>query len=199
LLRAVEEKRFRPVGADVERPFRARLVAATQRELKGATDFRADLFYRLSVIPLHVPPLRDRGDDIVLIARACLGRSTDREMALTPAAEDRLRRYSFPGNVRELVNLMKRAALFSTETTVDVEQIDELLAESPYAAAAELASSGDAGPRAGQRVTLEELEKTHITRLLSELKNVSEVARIVGIDRRTLQRKMSAWGLRDQP
>ena len=200
LLRALEEKRYRPVGADVEKPFRARLVAATNRELKGAGDatFRADLYYRLSVVPLHVPPLRERGDDVVLIARACLGRSTDREMQLTPAAEDRLRAYRFPGNVRELVNLMKRAALFAPTTTVDVDTIDELLAESPFSStdAGAGADAGD-GPRAGQRVTLEELEKTHIKRLLSELKNVSEVARIVGIDRRTLQRKMAAWGLRD--
>ena len=204
LLRAIEEKRYRPVGADVEKPFRARLVAATNRELKdgggAGGGFRPDLFYRLSVIPLHVPPLRDRGDDVVLIARACLGRSTDRELVMTAAAEDRLRNYRFPGNVRELVNLMKRAALFAPNESVDTDLIDELLAESPYASAAHAAAahSVDAGPRAGQRVTLEELEKTHIKRLLSELQNVSEVARIVGIDRRTLQRKMAAWGLRDQ-
>ena len=198
LLRALEEKRYRPVGADVEKPFRARVVAATNKELKNAEGFRADLFYRLSVVPLFVPPLRDRGDDIVLIARACLGRSTDRELALTAAAEDRLRAYSVPGNVRELVNLMKRAALFAPGPAVDVEQIDELLAESPYASQPAAAPAA-AGPRAGERVTLEELEKTHIKRLLSELQNVSEVARIVGIDRRTLQRKMAAWGLRDQP
>src|SRR5205823_4163197 len=158
-------------------------------------------YYRLSVIPLVVPPLRERGDDIVLIARACLGRSTDREMQLTAAAEDRLRQYRFPGNVRELVNLMKRAALFAPTERVDVDVIDELLADSPFAAVSAPANAnahaghdGD-GPRAGQRVTLEELEKTHIKRLLGELKNVSEVARIVGIDRRTLQRKMAAWGL----
>ncbi len=195
LLRALEDKRFRPVGSDVEKPFRARLVAATQKDLKGADGVRGDLFYRLGVIPLSVPPLRERGDDIVLIARACLGRSTDRQMSLTPEAEDRLRDYAFPGNVRELVNLMKRAALFAPEEVVDVGLIDELLAESPYGQGA--AAPVDPGPRAGQRVTLEELEKTHIRRLLDELKNVSEVARIVGIDRRTLQRKMAAWGFRD--
>ena len=119
----------------------------------------------------------------------------DRPLAFSPEAEDRLRRYRYPGNVRELVNITKRAALFTTGEIVDVEMIDELLRESPFAEGAQGPVDSDA-PRAGERVTLEELEKTHIKRLLSELKNVSEVARIVGIDRRTLQRKMAAWGLR---
>jgi two-component system, NtrC family, response regulator AtoC len=200
VLRAIEERKLRPVGADSEKPFKARVVAATHKDLKVQVErelFRADLFYRLGVIPLHVPPLRERGDDVVLLARACLGRASDGNKTLTSEAEDRLRRYRFPGNVRELVNLMKRAALFSTGESVDLELIDELLAESPYGAQAEGKHDDDA-PRAGQRVTLEELEKTHIKRLLAELKNVSEVSRIVGIDRRTLQRKMAAWGLRDE-
>lgn len=199
VLRAIEERSFRPVGADVEKPFRARVVAATHKDLKLQVEralFRADLFYRLGVIPLHVPPLRERGDDVVLIARAYLGRASDGRRTLSAEAEDRLRRYRFPGNVRELVNLMKRAALFSSTDIVDLELIDELLVESPYGEGQ--AQRDDDAPRAGQRVTLEELEKTHIKRLLDELKNVSEVARIVGIDRRTLQRKMAAWGLRDE-
>lgn len=200
VLRAIEERKLRPVGADSEKPFKARVVAATHKDLKAQVErelFRADLFYRLGVIPLHVPPLRERGDDVVLLARACLGRASDGRKLLTAEAEDRLRRYRFPGNVRELVNLMKRAALFSTGESVDLELIDELLAESPYGAQSDTKNDDDA-PRAGQRVTLEELEKTHIKRLLAELKNVSEVSRIVGIDRRTLQRKMAAWGLRDE-
>ncbi len=199
LLRAIEERKLRPVGADVDKPFRARVVAATQRDLKAAVDagtFRADLHQCLGAISLVVPPLRDRGDDVILLARAYLGRSTDRPLVLTPDGEELLRRYRFPGNVRELVNLMKRAALFSDGNEVDAQLIDELLQQSPYAEVDKGAVDGDA-PRAGERVTLEELEKTHIKRLLSELNNVSEVARIVGIDRRTLQRKMSAWGMRE--
>jgi DNA-binding NtrC family response regulator len=213
LLRAIEDRRFRPVGADSERPFRGRVVAATHRDLKAFVEqgrFRADLLYRLGVIPLHVPALRDRDDDVVLIARAWLnravverpaGRPADISMTFTEAAEQRLREYAWPGNVRELVNVVKRAALFSPTDVVERDLVDELITDSPFAHAADLPplplpSSGD-GPRAGQRVTLEELEKTHIRRLLDELHNVSEVARIVGIDRRTLQRKMIAWGFRD--
>ena len=198
LLRAIEERRFRAVGADQEKPFKARLVAATHRDLPQLVEkgqFRADLYYRIGVLPLYVPPLRERGDDIVLLARAGLGRSQERALSFTPAAEDRLRRHQWPGNVRELLNLTKRAALFARGDVVDVDLIDELLEGSPFSSLP--VPSADA-PRAGQRVTLEELEKTHIKRLLDELNNVSEVARIVGIDRRTLQRKMSAWGFRDQ-
>lgn len=214
LLSVIEERRFRPVGADVERPFRGRIVAATRRDLKGLVEqgrFRADLFYRLSVITLPIPPLRERGDDVILIGRAWLnravverpaGRAGDAELGFSEAAEERLRRYEWPGNVRELITVMKRLALFAPGEVVEVDLVDEILADSPFVHAAELpplsgpASSGD-GPRAGQRVTLEELEKTHIRRLLDELHNVSEVSRIVGIDRRTLQRKMIAWGFRD--
>ncbi len=214
LLRVTEEQRFRPIGAEAERPFRGRIVAATHRDLKGLVEegrFRSDLFYRLSVVTLPIPPLRERGDDVVLIGRAWLsraiverpaGRATGVDLTFSPAAEERMRRHGWPGNVRELITVAKRAALFAAGDVVEGELIEELLEDSPFAHAGELqpltgaSSSGD-GPRAGQRVTLEELEKTHIRRLLDELHNVSEVSRIVGIDRRTLQRKMIAWGFRD--
>ncbi len=200
LLRALEERRVRPVGADADKPFRARVVAASREDLKAAVDagrFRADLYYHLATLSLVLPPLRDRGDDVILLARTYLSRSSDRSLVLTADGEERLRRYRFPGNVRELVNLMKRAALFSERLEVDGALLGELLQQSPFSDSQRPGADSDA-PRAGERVTLEELEKTHIKRLLSELNNVSEVARIVGIDRRTLQRKMAAWGLRDQ-
>jgi|GEM_PF-370383 len=214
LVRALEEKRYRAVGGDADRPVKARIVAATQRDLKSLVEqgrFRADLHYLLGVGPLHLPPLRDRGDDVILIARAWLGRALAERPAgrevegtalrFSAEAEERLRKHTWPGNVRELVTIVKRAALFATGDVVDAYLVGELIAESPYAHGAApptpLATSAGEGPRAGQRVTLEELEKTHIRRLLDELHNVSEVARIVGIDRRTLQRKMIAWGFRD--
>ena len=208
LLRAIEDRRFRPVGADSERPFRARICAATLQDLPRAVEegrFRADLYYRLSVLPLELPPLRERGDDVLLIARAWLERlsSKDGPLSLTRDAEERLKRYRFPGNVRELINLMKRAAIFAPSREIDAAALDELLKNSPFAALAAREEGPDdfdadpRGPAAGERVTLEELERAHISRLLDELQNVSEVARIVGIDRRTLQRKMIAWGLRD--
>jgi DNA-binding NtrC family response regulator len=202
LLRAIEERRFRPVGADQERPFKGRVVAATHKDLKSLVEqgaFRADLYYRLGVIPLHVPPLRERGDDVVLLARALLARAAGDERSATlrfsPQAEDRLRELPFPGNVRELMNVVKRAALFVRGDVIEAGLVDDIVKESPFRHLPAVAAV--AAPEGGARVTLEELERTHIRRLLDELKNVSEVARIVGIDRRTLQRKMVAWGFRD--
>lgn len=210
LLRALEERRYRPVGTEEERPLTARICAASLPDLPDAVqrgDFRSELFYRLSVLSLRVPPLRERGDDAVLIARAWLSRLVPPEMpfTLTDDAQALLRTYSFPGNVRELVNLIKRAVIFSPAHVVDAPCLRELIGNSPFADPAALwATACEPLPQlhanqmaAGERVTLEALEREHISRLLQEFRNVSEVARIAGIDRRTLQRKMIAWGLRD--
>lgn len=210
LLRAIEERRFRPVGSDVERPFRARLCAATHQALPKMVEegtFRADLFYRLGVVPLRIPPLRERSDDMLVIAKSWLQQlSRDgRTLTLSPEAEARMRRHPFPGNVRELINLMKRAAILSPDDVIDDDEIERLLQENPFTVWAqkhapetlETGADGEPHMAAGERVTLEELEKAHIRRLLDEVNNISEVARIVGIDRRTLQRKMVAWGFRD--
>jgi len=199
LLRVLEDRSFRPVGADGERPFNARLVCATHRDVPRLVEsgaFRADLFYRIGVVPLTLPPLHERGDDVLLIADHWLERLArdGRKFVLTSSARDRLRRYGFPGNVRELINLLKRATIFSNESEIRCADLDELLKTSPFSG---LSAAAERGPAAGQHITLEELERAHITRLLDEVQNVSEVARIVGIDRRTLQRKMLAWGLRD--
>jgi DNA-binding NtrC family response regulator len=197
LLRTLEGRCFRPVGANHEQPFAGRVVAATHQDLPRLVEagrFRKDLYYRLSVIPLALPPLRSRGEDILVIADAWLERlqGEHRRLRLSDDAKARLRGYSFPGNVRELVNLMKRAAIFTRSDEIDAALLEELLCSSPFQARS--AESG--GLSAGQRVTVESLERAHITRLLEELNNVSEVARVAGIDRRTLQRKMIAWGLR---
>ncbi len=131
-------------------------------------------------MPLHAPALRERDDDVILIARAWLARAV----------------------IERPAGRAKDVTLTFSDDAEDAELIKELQADSPFSHAEDAPlvqgapAAGD-GPRAGQRVTLEELEKTHIRRLLDELHNVSEVSRIVGIDRRTLQRKMIAWGFRD--
>jgi len=207
LLRALEEKRFRPVGSDKDRPFNARVVSATHQHLNEMVEqktFRADLFYRLGVVPLTLPPLRERQNDMLLIARAWVNRlsTPTRSLLLSQNAEQVLSEHPFPGNVRELINVIKRAAIFSESNTIEGEQMRVLLRENPFhLAKGSEAASQDRDPQrpaAGDRVTLETLEREHISRLLDEVKNVSEVARIVGIDRRTLQRKMIAWGLRNE-
>lgn len=207
LLRAIEERRFRPLGSDQERPFEARICAATLQNLPRSVEegrFRADLYYRLSVLPLKLPPLRERGDDVILIARHWLKHlaTPDMTLLLEPDAESFLRSHAFRGNIRELINLMKRAAILSTNHRIDAALLLELTRNSPFGSVTHAAMRQDdagSGLSPGAHVTLEELEKTHLMRLLDEVQNVSEVARIVGIDRRTLQRKMSAWGLRETP
>ncbi len=116
LLRALQERTVRPVGGDTELPFDARIVAATNRDLELAVEegrFREDLYYRLNVIGLELPPLRARGNDVLLLAQRFLehfaARSGKRVVGLSPAAAQRLLAYTWPGNVRELQNCVERA------------------------------------------------------------------------------------------
>jgi two-component system, NtrC family, response regulator PilR len=121
LLRAIQERRVRKVGATTEEPVDVRLLSATHQDLAklvAAGRFRQDLYYRLNVIELRVPSLRDRADDIPLIADALLGRIAERSgeprAQLSPAAEQALRRHAFPGNVRELENVLERAVALAS-------------------------------------------------------------------------------------
>jgi two-component system response regulator PilR (NtrC family) len=132
LLRAIQERRVRKVGATVEEPVDVRLLSATHQDLAKLVAngrFRQDLFYRLNVIELRVPSLRDRADDIPLIAEALLARIAERSgeprAHLSPAAEQALRRHAFPGNVRELENVLERAVALASD--VQLQPIDLLL------------------------------------------------------------------------
>jgi two-component system response regulator PilR (NtrC family) len=132
LLRAIQERRVRKVGATVEEPVDVRLLSATHQDLAKLVAngrFRQDLFYRLNVIELRVPSLRDRADDIPLIAEALLARIAERSgeprAHLSPAAEQALRRHAFPGNVRELENVLERAVALASES--QLQPIDLLL------------------------------------------------------------------------
>lgn len=127
LLRAIQERRVRKVGATAEEPVDVRIISATHQNLhecvgKGA--FRQDLYYRLNVIELHLPPLRERLDDIGLLADAILARLGNGEPArLAPEALDVLRRYSFPGNVRELENILERALAFANDGLIELADL----------------------------------------------------------------------------
>lgn len=206
LLRCLEEKKFRPLGSNQDQQFEARLCAATNQDLAqlvAQNKFRKDLYYRLSVLPLEVPPLRYRENDILELAQHWLNTlsTKDESFSLTAKARETLLAHSFPGNIRELINLMKRAVLLHRNSLIDEDLVFQLLKKSPFASWRAMAEQNQEETahhaKIGGRMTLEELEKAHIMHLLEELGNISEVARIVGIDRRTLQRKMIAWGLRD--
>ncbi len=127
LLRAIQERRVRKIGATVEEPVDVRIISATHQNLHecvGKGTFRQDLYYRLNVIELSLPPLRERLDDIGLLAQAILVRLGDGQQAtLTPAALDALRAYSFPGNVRELENILERALAFANDGVIEVTDL----------------------------------------------------------------------------
>ena len=204
LLRVLETRRYRPVGDTREVAFGGRLVAATHRRLAEdvrAGTFREDLFYRLQVLPLEIPPLRARADDILPIARHWLRTVAGPAFALTPDAEAALLVHDWPGNVREVVNLVRRVALFAEGGRVDGPLVHRMLARNPFSAQHTPAPGPIAPPPADadegpvEEITLEALERRHIERLLAHHQNVTRVARILDINRRTLQRKLKAWGI----
>jgi DNA-binding NtrC family response regulator len=138
LLTVIESKRVRRLGAVAERTFDVKLIAASQRdlaELAAGGRFRADLYHRLAVVVLRLPPLRERGEDVVALGRALLERLAigygARPKHLTPDAEEWLRRQSWPGNVRELGHLMERVTLLEPGASVDARGLERLAVAAP--------------------------------------------------------------------
>jgi two-component system, NtrC family, response regulator PilR len=127
LLRAIQERRVRKVGSTVEEPVDVRLISATHQNLAACVEagkFRQDLYYRLNVIELSLPPLRERKDDIGLLAEAVLRRLTgSAQMRLSAAALEALQAHSFPGNVRELENILERALAFASGDTIEPQDL----------------------------------------------------------------------------
>jgi DNA-binding NtrC family response regulator len=192
LLRALQERTVRPVGGDAEVPFDARIVAATNRDLELAVEegrFREDLYYRLNVIGLELPPLRARGNDVLLLAQRFLehfaARGGKRVVGLTPAAAQRLLAYSWPGNVRELQNCIERAVALTTYEQLTVEDLPERIRD--YRAP----SSHSQGEDMSELVSLEEMERRYIQRVMETVGGSRTLAsRILGVDRKTLYRKL---------
>jgi DNA-binding NtrC family response regulator len=197
LLRALETRMIRPVGEKREFAVDVRIIAATNRDLWAevqAGRFREDLFFRLQVLPIVLPPLRKRQGDIVplaehLLTRLKTGHSLDAD---THAV---LTSYRWPGNVRELLNVLRRATLFAEGRTLDGDLIRRMIAASIFAHGGEervsLVPSGPAGS-----TNLAEVERSHIERVLAEMGgNITRAATALGIDRRTLQRKLKGYGI----
>jgi len=191
LLKVVEEKKFRRLGDVRDRFVDIRLIAATHQDLRQLIEtkaFRSDLYFRISTVPLAIPPLRERQEDIPHIARSLLARICS-DMArpqaeLSAQAVERLRSYYWPGNIRELRNVLERAALFSDRRVL--EQSD--LAFEPRAQA----PSNSYKPE----WTLEEVERFHISTVFSaENKNVEKTARRLRMARSTLYQKLKALRL----
>lgn len=188
LLRTLQQREVLPVGATEAIPIDSRVVAATNRDLERDVktgQFRSDLFYRLNVIAIHLPPLRDRRDDIPLLADAFLARhsSADRVRTLSPAAMSLLCDYAWPGNVRELENALERAVIVTSDDTIEPSALPERVVS-----------------RAGERLvrdlehaepTLDVIERAYIKWVLeAQGGNKTRAADILGIDPSTLHRKL---------
>ena len=217
LLRALQEGEFERVGGIRTVKVDVRLVAATNRDLVQEIEngrFREDLYYRLNVVPVHVPPLRERTADIPNLVEhiltkfhARLGKDVSE---VSPAATERLQRYSWPGNVRELENVLERTLLFCTGSSIGVDELPEIIragvstgparpdaAESPTPEP--LAGGGETSLKDIVRAETERVERNLIAAALQETGgNVTHAAKRLKISRKSLQNKMKELGLREE-
>lgn len=196
LLRALQDKKVRAVGSNVEVPFDARIVAATHKDLEkavAAREFRQDLYYRINVVTIDVPPLRDRAQDILKLSTYFLQKASLRTkkgpLTFSAAVAERLRSYEWPGNVRELENCIERAVAL---TRFDQLGVDDLPEKIRAYRADRFVLSAD---QPEEVVPFDELEKRYILRVLHLLRgNKSRAAQLLGLDRRTLYRKLDRYG-----
>lgn len=192
LLRVLQEREIRRVGANVSRPVNVRVLAATNRDLAlGVAEgsFRQDLYYRLNVVAIQVPPLRERRDDILPLARLLLAESVVRmarkTSGLTPRAADQLVRYDWPGNVRELENAMERAVALGSGRRVDLDDLPEEVRK----------AFPKPRIRGGIVQPLAEIEKDYILSALEHNGgNQTRTAQQLRIGSATLYRKLKRWG-----
>jgi two-component system response regulator HydG len=196
LLRALQERCVRPVGTNAEVPFDARLIAASNRDLEMEVEqkrFREDLYYRINVVQIDLPPLRKRDGDVLELAQYFLqqhaGRS-DRPMpTLSPEVAEKLMAYQWPGNVRELENCIARAVAFARYEQLTVDDLPEKVRS--YRVDRFVVTATDTM----EVVALTELERRYVQRVLALFGgNKSHAAEVLGIDRRTLYRKIEKWG-----
>jgi two-component system nitrogen regulation response regulator NtrX len=195
VLRVLQEQTFQKIGGQQTIKVDVRVLAATNKELEAEIangNFRSDLYYRLNVIPIDVPPLRSRGQDIVLLAEHFLRRfaaeAGTSKKKLSAGAATKLKGYSWPGNVRELRNVIERLAILAPGETIEAEDI-------------QLGTRGEATPEIAANLTLkdarEEFEKQYILSRLRELGgNVSRTADALGVERSNLYRKLHAYGIK---
>ncbi|HEY8521765.1 MAG TPA: sigma-54 dependent transcriptional regulator [Gammaproteobacteria bacterium] len=204
LLRVIQEKTIRPVGQAHEVPVDVRILSATHRDLSEEVEkgkFREDLFYRINVIELRVPPLRERGEDVLLLAHHTLERLAQEQDVpvprLTKRAQEALLAYRFPGNVRELENILERALTLCSGDEIDVDDLQLR----PEPAAAEGAAAGTAvavavGGDAPLGTQLEEIERDAIIKALEQTRyNKTAAAKVLGISFRALRYRIKKLGI----
>ena len=195
LLRALEERCVRPIGGTTELPFDVRIIAATNRDLESAVEdglFREDLFYRLNVIQIEMPPLRSRGNDILLLAGKFIehfaGRQNKAVTGLATGVAEKLLEYSWPGNVRELRNAIEHAVALTRFDKLVVEDLPEKIRIFRN----EYILVGDQDPL--DLFSMEEMERRYILHVLKTTGgNRTLTARILKVDRKTLYRKLQRY------
>ena len=199
LLRVLQERKVRPIGARAEHPIDVRIIAATHRDLEDRIEqgtFREDLYFRINVVHVALPPLRERTADILPLAARFLAEFSARAgkavKGLSAPVAAKLLAYDWPGNVRELSNCMERAVALTRYDELGVDDLPDKLVK--HVASRVVVTADDVS----ELVTLEEVEKRYVLRVLETLKgNKTAAARTLGIERKTLYRKLESWGVKD--
>ena len=199
LLRVLQERTVRPVGGDEEIPFDVHLITSTNRDLETAIDegrFREDLYFRVNVLHIALPPLRARGTDVLLLAQTFLAREVERTgkrvNSFSPAVAKRLLEYTWPGNVRELQNCVERAVALAQFEQITVDDLPEKI--QAYSGAHVLIAAADPT----ELVPLEEVERRYILRVMEAVGgNKTYAAQVLGVGRKTLYRKLEQYGAAD--
>jgi DNA-binding NtrC family response regulator len=206
LLRVLQEGEIKPVGSNSQVKVNVRIIAATHRDLATLVSqgkFREDLYYRLKVIEIEIPPLRERREDIPELAQVFLKKyahKTGKSIhSISPEAMKALQGYRWPGNVRELEHQIERAVTLTSASTLSLDDFELIKKEkAPEGAGKEDGTSDLKNPdlRGAEQKSLEEMEKLHILKVLKEVDyNKSKASEVLGIDRATLYRKAQKYGI----
>jgi NtrC-family two-component system response regulator AlgB len=194
LLRLLQEKEYERVGEAKSRRANVRVIVATNRDLEQAVKesrFREDLYYRVKVVPIRLPALRERRADLMRIANGyvafCNGQCRKRITGFSPEAEQALLRYDWPGNLRELRNVVERAVILAEGGRIELLDLPEELNH--------LLDGQNSHVQLGGDFSLQELENEHIRRVIRRVKKRNQAAQILGIDPITLYRKRKRFGL----
>ena len=197
LLQAIQEHKVRPTGSDVDMSIDVRVIASTNRDLQEMTEakqFREDLYYRIHVIHIPLPPLRARGGDVLLLAghfiRHYATVQSKKVTGVSSSAAKRMMKHEWPGNVRELANAIERAVALTHFEELQVEDLPDKI----RTARAQQMS----GTEHAELLTLEEVERRHVLRVLAACDgNRTDAAKMLDLDRKTLYRKLLRWGVND--
>jgi two-component system, NtrC family, response regulator AtoC len=200
LLRALQERVVRPIGGNTEVPFNTRIVAATNRDLETEVAegrFREDLFYRINVVRVHVPPLRSRGSDILILAQHFIEKFAKENgknvLGISSPAAEKLMAYHWPGNVRELQNCVERAVALTRFDQIVVEDLPEKVRD--HRTTRVIVDSEDPT----ELLPMDEVERRYILRVLEAVGgNKTQAAQVLGFDRKTLYRKLERYGSQAQ-